>query len=109
ASPDDLVVSGDKLYFATTWGFATQEEAEYHHDIWVKPLTSARAKKLYKGLYGGSWGLVATKKYLYELNEGFASVERLAIDGSDTDGGKSIFHAITGSDSEPEVDVGAMD
>ncbi len=107
--PTDLAVRGDTLYFATNWGFATQQEAEYHHDVWVKP-TSGKAKRLYKGLYGGSWKVVPTKNGIYEINEGYASVMRLALDGSSKDGGKSIFHAIVDDHDEyPEPDIAGLD
>lgn len=107
--PTDLAMRGDALYFATNWGFATQQEAEYHHDVWVKA-ASGKAKRLYKGLYGGSWKVVPTKNGIYEINEGYASVMRLALDGSSKDGGKSIFHALVDENSEyPEPDMSALD
>src|SRR5688572_7814779 len=52
--PDSLTSYGDSIYFATTYGFATQQFAEYEHDIWVKT-GSNRAKRLYKGLRGATW------------------------------------------------------
>src|SRR5882672_8700109 len=58
--PGNLTTLGDNVYFTTTYGYATQEEAAYHHDIWVKA-KDGKAKRLYKGLYGATWGLAATK------------------------------------------------
>ncbi len=88
--PDSLTSFGESVYFATTYGYATQQEAQYNHDIWVKK-GNDRAKRLYKGLYGATWGMVATKNGIYEINEGYASVMRYALDGSTRDG-ESILH-----------------
>ena len=101
--PNYLTTQGDNVYFATTYGFATQEEAEYHHDIWVKGKTGA-AKRLYKNIYGASWAMIATKNGIYEINEGTASVERRPLDGSKADG-ESLVHAIYGQEEVPEVGV----
>src|SRR3990172_2689967 len=73
--PDSLTSFGDNVYFSTTYGYATQEFAQYNHDIWIKP-KDGRAKRLYKNLYGATWGMVATKNGIYEINEGYASVWR---------------------------------
>jgi hypothetical protein len=102
-SPDHLTVQGDNAYFATNYGFATQEEAEFHHDIWIKS-KDGRAKRLYKNLWGASWAMVATKNGIYEINEGFASVVRYPLDGSKPDG-ESLVHAIFGHEELPEVGV----
>lgn len=101
--PGSLTAQGDNVFFTTTYGFATQEEAEYHHDIWVKNGT-ARAKRLYKNLYGATWGLQATKNGLYEINEGYASLVRYPLDGSKPDG-DSLYHAIYGHEEQPEVGI----
>ena len=102
-SPDGLTTLGDNVYWSTTYGYATQEEAQYNHDIWIKS-GSGRAKRLYKGLYGASWGQVVTKNGVYEINEGYASVIRYPLDGSKPDG-ESLVHAIYGNDEMPEVGV----
>lgn len=101
--PDSLTAFGDNVYFATTYGYATQEEAQYNHDIWVKS-KDGRAKRLYKGLYGAVWDLAATKNGIYEINEGYASVVRYPLDGSNKEG-ESLVHAIYGNDELPEVGV----
>lgn len=88
--PDSLTTFGDSIYFATTYGYATQQFAQYNHDIWVKT-GSGRAKRLYKELYGATWGMVATKNGIYEINEGYASVMRYPLDGSNKEG-ESILH-----------------
>lgn len=104
--PDSLTSLGDSIYFATTYGFATQEYAEYEHDIWVKT-GSARAKRLYKGLHGASWAMAATKNGLYEINEAYASVMRYPIDGSKPEG-EGIYHAIYGQEEMPQVGIRAL-
>ena len=101
--PGSLTAQGDNVFFTTTYGFATQEEAEYHHDIWVKN-GSARAKRLYKNLYGATWGMTATKNGLYEINEGYASLVRYPLDGSKPDGDQ-LYHAIYGHEELPEVGI----
>lgn len=104
--PDSLASFGDNVYFTTTYGFATQEFAEYHHDIWVKS-GSARAKRLYKNLYGATWGMTATKNGIYEINEGYASVMRYPLDGSKPEG-EGLFHAIYGQEEMPNVGIVAL-
>jgi hypothetical protein len=104
--PDSLTAFGDNVYFATTYGYATQEEAQYNHDIWVKS-KDGRAKRLYKGLYGATWGMAATKNGIYEINEGYASVVRYPLDGSNKDG-ESLVHAIYGNEELPEVGIRAL-
>ncbi len=106
ASPDNLSVLGDSLYFTTTYGYATQEYAEYNHDIWVKGPTG-RAKRLYKNVYGASWGQVATSRGIYELNEGFASLMLYPLAGGGD--GTTILHATYGDDDYPEVGLVAFD
>ena len=101
--PDSLTSFGDNVYFATTYGYATQEMAQYNHDIWVKA-KDGRARRLYKGLYGATWDMAATKNGIYEINEGYASVVRYPLDGSNKEG-ENLFHAIYGSDELPEVGV----
>ena len=101
--PKHLTQLGDDAYFATTYGFATQEEAEYHHDIWIKT-KDGRAKRLYKNLWGATWAMVATRNGIYEINEGFASVVRYPLDGSKPEG-ESLVHAIYGHEEMPEVGV----
>lgn len=105
--PNGLTSQGQSVYFATTYGYATQEEAQYNHDIWVKT-GSDRAKRLYKGLYGASWGMIATKNGLYEINEGYASIVRYPLDGSNEDG-TSLLHAIYGQDEMPNVGIRTFD
>jgi len=101
--PDSLTSFGDNVYFATTYGYATQEFAQYNHDIWVKS-KDGRAKRLYKGLYGAGWDLAATKNGIYEINEGVASVVRYPLDGSNKEG-ENLVHSIYGNDELPEVGV----
>jgi hypothetical protein len=101
--PDALTAFGDSVYFSTTYGYATQQEASYNHDIWVKS-KDGRAKRLYKGLYGATWDMAATKNGIYEINEGYASVIRYPLDGSNKEG-ESLVHAIYGSDEMPEVGI----
>jgi hypothetical protein len=100
--PDSLTSYGENVYFSTTYGFATQEYAEYEHDIWIKP-KDGRAKRLYKTLHGGTWAMAATKNGLYEINEAYASVMRYPLDGSNREG-EHLFHAVYGED-EPNVGV----
>ena len=102
--PDSLTSFGDSLYFATTYGYATQQEAQYNHDIWVKT-KDGKAKRLYKTLYGATWGMTATKNGIYEINEGYASIMRLELDGSSKDGGQRLYHAIYGNEEQPEVGI----
>lgn len=106
--PDSLSSFGDSIYFATTYGYATQQFAQYNHDIWVKT-GSGRAKRLYKGLYGASWAQVATKNGIYEINEGYASVMRYPLDGSNKEG-ESIIHNSYDypGDESPEVGIRAL-
>src|SRR5687768_14975623 len=101
--PDSLTSHGDNIYFVTTYGYATQEFASYEHDIWVKAGT-ARAKRLYRGIYGAAWGLLATKNGIYEINEGVSSVVRRPLDGSNKEG-ESIYHSVYGHDDEPQVGI----
>ena len=101
--PDALTSFGDNVYFATTYGYATQEFAQYNHDIWIKG-PAGRAKRLYKGLYGATWGMAATKNGIYEINEGYASVMRYPLDGSKPEG-ESILHSSFGHDDMPEVGI----
>jgi len=101
--PDSLTAVGDNVYFSTTYGYATQQEASYEHDIWVKS-KDGRAKRLYKGLYGATWDMAATKNGIYEINEGYASVMRYPLDGSNKEG-ESLVHAIYGNDEMPEVGI----
>lgn len=101
--PDSLTSFGDNVYFTTTYGFATQEYAEYNHDIWVKA-GSARAKRLYKTLRGATWAMTATKNGIYEINEAYASVMRYPLDGSKPEG-ESLFHAVYGHDDQPNVGI----
>lgn len=101
--PDSLTSHGDSIYFITTYGYATQEFAQYNHDIWVKT-GSGRAKRLYKGLYGAGWGLLATKNGIYEINEGYASLMRYPLDGSNKDG-ESLYHSVYGHEEMPEVGI----
>lgn len=101
--PDSLTAVGDNVYFSTTYGYATQQEASYEHDIWVKS-KEGRAKRLYKGLYGATWDMAATKNGIYEINEGYASVMRYPLDGSNKEG-ESLVHAIYGNDEMPEVGI----
>jgi hypothetical protein len=101
--PDSLTAVGDNVYFSTTYGYATQQEAQYNHDIWVKA-KDGRAKRLYKGLYGATWDMAATKNGIYEINEGYASVVRYPLDGSNKEG-ESLLHAIYGGDEMPEVGI----
>jgi len=61
-------------------------------------------KRLYKGLYGASWGNVATKNGIYEINEGYASVIKYPLDGSKKDG-DSLYHSTYGNDEQPEVGI----
>jgi hypothetical protein len=101
--PDSLTSHGDNIYFVTTYGFVTQQFGSYEHDIWVKP-GSARAKRLYKGIYGAAWGLLATKNGIYEINEGVSSVVRYPLDGSNKEG-ENLYHSVYGHDEEPEVGI----
>jgi hypothetical protein len=101
--PDSLTSNGDSIYFVTTYGYATQEFAQYNHDIWVKT-GSGRAKRLYRELYGAAWGLLATKNGVYEINEGYSSLVRYPLDGSNKEG-ESLYHAIYGNDEMPEVGI----
>ena len=98
--PRGLSTFGPSVFFTTTYGYATQAEASYNHDVWIKT-GSARAKRLYKGLYGATSGMVATKNGLYEMNEGYASLTQLPLDGSNADG-KTILH-VTFDDPGDEV------
>jgi hypothetical protein len=104
--PRYLTTQGENVYFATTYGFATQEMAEYHHDVWVKS-KDGRAKRLYKNLYGATWGMVATKNGLYEINEGYASVWRYPLDGSKPEG-EGLVHAVFGNEEQPEVGIAKL-
>lgn len=103
--PSHLTSFGDSIFFTTTYGYATQQFAQYNHDIWVKT-GSGRAKRLYKELYGATWGMVATKNGIYEINEGYASVMRYPLDGSNREG-ESIFHSSYDypGDEMPEVGI----
>ena len=101
--PDSLTSYGDSIYFVTTYGYATQEEAQYNHDIWVKT-GSGRAKRLYKGLYGAAWGLAATKNGVYGINEGYSSLVRYPLDGSNKEG-ENLYHHIYGHEEMPEVGI----
>jgi hypothetical protein len=101
--PDSLTSHGDNIYFVTTYGFVTQQFGSYEHDIWVKA-GSARAKRLYRGIYGAAWGLLATKNGIYEINEGVSSVVRRPLDGSNKEG-ESIYHSVYGHDDEPQVGI----
>lgn len=106
--PDSLTTYGDSIYFATTYGFATQQFAEYEHDIWVKT-GSNRAMRLYKGLRGATWAQVATKNGIYEINEAYASVMKYPLDGSNKEG-ESIIHNSYDypGDEMPEVGIRAL-
>jgi hypothetical protein len=104
--PDSLTSYGDNIYFVTTYGYATQEYAEYNHDIWVKP-GSARSKRLYRGLAGAGWALLATKNGIYEINERYASVFRYPLDGSNKEG-ETIYHSVYDYGDEPMVGIGTM-
>lgn len=101
--PDSLSSHGDNIYFVTTYGYVTQQFGSYEHDIWVKA-GSARAKRLYRGIYGAAWALLATKNGIYEINEGVSSVKRYPLDGSSKEG-ESIYHSVYGHDDEPQVGI----
>lgn len=102
-NPQHLTQQGDNVFFATNFGFATQEFAQFQHDIWIKP-KDGRARRLYKDLFGATWAMVATKNGIYEINEGSASVVRYPLDGSKPDG-ESLVHAIYGHEELPSVGV----